>query len=395
MQGNLSIKGVTVQNIYTQYLSGNFVINRRYQRKLVWSVEEKERFIDSLLNSFPIPMIITAVYKKPDESNASEILDGMQRLNAITSFIDGEFPVNGKYFNLSAVAQTKRKLDSGKLKQNSPYLDLDSCSRILDYPVPFSVCDTNEPKKVDESFRRINTGGRTLSRQDVRQAGSLGVIPDLVRDASIYIRKDSSRTSILDLSNMKNISLSNKGLTYGIDLQGIFWVRHSIITSENVRKSRDEELVAHLIAYIAYKDGVKTPSAYLDAIYNSDSDESKDLQRKINTMGAETVYKQFCFVFDELEKVLDNCESNFSKLLYSGRPTKVNRVFQVVYIAFYKAIVQSNLKVGNYKNLCSSLKNVFDKHLRAVDSEKKWNSNDREKLSDALFGVIKPHRVRS
>ncbi|MGR3100120.1 GmrSD restriction endonuclease domain-containing protein [Vibrio vulnificus] len=391
MQGNLSIKGVTVQNIYAQYLSGNFVINRRYQRKLVWSVEEKEKFIDSLLNSFPIPMIITAIYKKADDSNASEILDGMQRLNAITAFIEGEFPVNGKYFNLSAVAQTKRKLDAGKLKQNNPYLDLDSCSKILDYPVPFSVCDTNEPKKVDESFRRINTGGRTLSRQDVRQAGSLGMIPDLVRDAAIYIRKDASRTSILDLSNMKNISLSNRGLSYGIDLQNIFWVRHSIITSENVRKSRDEELVAHLLAYIAFRDGAKTPSTYLDAIYNADSDESKELQRKINTLGFETVYRQFCFVFDELEKVLDSCDNNFSKLVYSGRPTKVNRVFQVVYIAFYKAIIQSNLKVGNYKNLCGALKYAFDKHLKAVDSDKKWTSQDREKLSDALFGVIKPH----
>ncbi len=391
MQGNLSIKGVTVQNIYAQYLNGNFVINRRYQRKLVWSVEEKERFIDSLLNSYPIPMIITALYKKPDDSNASEILDGMQRLNAITSFIEGEFPVNGKYFNLSAVAQTKRKLDAGKLKQNSPYLDLDSCSKILDYPVPFSVCDSNDPKKVDESFRRINTGGRTLSRQDVRQAGSLGTIPDLVRDAAIYIRKDSSRTSILDLSNMKSISLSNQGLSYGIELKNIFWVKHSIITSENVRKSRDEELVAHLLAYIAHKDGAKTPSTYLDSIYDATTEDSKDLQRKINSIGYDTIYKQFCFVFDELEKVLGYCSHNFSKLVYSGRPTKVNRVFQIVYIAFYKAIIKHNLKIGNYKNLCSALHHIFDKHLRAVDSDKKWNNSDREKLSDAILGVIKPH----
>ncbi|KYN87607.1 DUF262 domain-containing protein [Vibrio vulnificus] len=391
MQGNLSIKGITVQNIYTQYLAGNFVINRRYQRKLVWSIEEKEKFIDSLMNSFPIPMIITASHRKSDGTNASEILDGMQRLNAITSFIEGEFPVNGKYFNLSAVAQTKRKLDAGKLKQNSPMLDLDSCSLVLDYPVPFSVCDTNEPKKIDESFRRINTGGRTLSLQDVRQAGSLGIIPDIIRDAAIYIRKDSSRTSILDLSNMKNISLSNKGLSYGIKLENIFWVKHSIITYENVRKSRDEELVAHLLAYIASKDGAVTTSGYLDAIYDSNSDESKDLQRKINKQGYDTVYKHFCIVFDELSKVLDYCDSSFSKLAYSGKATKIKLVFQVVFIAFYKAIIESNLKVGNYKNLCNSLNNIYDSHLTAIDNDKAWNSKTREKLSNAIFGVIKEH----
>lgn len=149
--------------------------------------------------------------------------------------------------------------------------------------------------------------------------------------------------------------------------------------------------MAHLLAYIAFKDGSKTPSTYLDAIYNADSDESKELQRKINTLGYDTVYRQFCFVFDELEKVLDHCDNSFSKLVYSGRLTKVNRVFQVVYIAFFKAIVQSNLKVGNYKNLCGALKHIFDKHLKAIDSDKKWNNQDREKLSDALFGVIKHH----
>jgi hypothetical protein len=76
MQGNLSIKGITVQNIYTQYLSGLFVINRRYQRKLVWSVQEKEKFIDSLINGFPIPMVITANHKSFIQYISSEILDG-------------------------------------------------------------------------------------------------------------------------------------------------------------------------------------------------------------------------------------------------------------------------------------------------------------------------------
>lgn len=391
MQGNLSIKGVTVQNIYTQYLADLFVINRRYQRKLVWSVEEKEKFIDSLINGFPIPMIITANHKNSDDANASEILDGMQRLNAITSFIEGEFPVNSKYFNLASVAQTKQKLDSGILEQKQPILDLSECSKILDYPVPFSVCDVNDPEKVDESFRRINTGGRTLSKQDVRQAGSLGLIPDMIRDASVYIRKDSSRSNILNLSNMKNISLSNNGLNYGINLRSIFWVRTSIVTPENVRKSRDEELVAQLISYIANPESSQTTSYYLDAIYRDETEESKTLTKKINTKGYETVYKQFCFVFDEVEKTLSNTSLTFSKLVYSSRPVRVSRVFQVIFIAFYKALITSNLKICNYKNLCQSLSGVFDKHLKALDSDRKWDLNDREKFSDSMLGVIKKH----
>ena len=248
MQVNLSIKSIPVQNIYSQYLTKTYLINRRYQRKLVWSIEEKEKFIDSLLNGFPIPMIIAANHKTPEGKIAFEIPDGMQRLNSITSFIEGEFSVNDKYFNLEAIAQTKAQKDSGKLLQNTPVLSLDECASLLDYPVPFSVCDESDKSKVDESFRRINTGGRTLSKQDVRQAGALGVIPDIIREASIYIRKDSSHSNVVDLRNMKNISLSNKGLKYGINLFEVFWAKHDIIMYENVRKSRDEELVAHLTA---------------------------------------------------------------------------------------------------------------------------------------------------
>ena len=71
MQGNLSIKGMPVQAIYSQCIAGKFIINRRYQRKLVWGIEEKEKFIDSLLNGFPIPMIIAANYRKPNNESAS------------------------------------------------------------------------------------------------------------------------------------------------------------------------------------------------------------------------------------------------------------------------------------------------------------------------------------
>lgn len=389
MQGNLSIKGVPVQNIYSQGLSGKYIINRRYQRKLVWSVEEKEKFIDSLLSGFPIPMIIAANYRTPSDESAFEILDGMQRLNAIISFIEGEFPVNGKFFNLEAVAQTKIQMEAGKLSQREPILDLLSCSKILDYPVPFSVCENNEAEKVDESFRRINTGGRTLSKQDVRQAGALGKIPDLIRDCSIYIRKDSSHSNIVDLRNMKNISLSNRGLGYGIDLHKIFWAKHGIITCENIRMSRDEELVAHIVSYISDPNNAETTSKYLDSIYEINSITCQSLTSGINKIGYETVYKRFCFVFDELKKTLDSDGFIFKDLVFKDRPNKTPAVFQVVYIAFYKALIVHNLQVANYVNLRKSLTHVFDMHLKALESDRKWSASDREKLSESVYGVIK------
>ena len=41
------INGKTVERAYEDYRNGIYLVNRRYQRKLVWNISEKEAFIDS------------------------------------------------------------------------------------------------------------------------------------------------------------------------------------------------------------------------------------------------------------------------------------------------------------------------------------------------------------
>ena len=58
MQNNLNIRGEPIQAVYTNFRLGKFIVNRRYQRKLVWTLLEKQRFIDSLINQFPVPLFL-------------------------------------------------------------------------------------------------------------------------------------------------------------------------------------------------------------------------------------------------------------------------------------------------------------------------------------------------
>jgi len=53
----MSVESKSVQNLFSMYKNGEFIVNRRYQRKLVWLIEEKEKFINSLLHNYPIPMV--------------------------------------------------------------------------------------------------------------------------------------------------------------------------------------------------------------------------------------------------------------------------------------------------------------------------------------------------
>jgi uncharacterized protein with ParB-like and HNH nuclease domain len=80
-------RGMVVTEAYRLYRSGNLLVNRKYQRKLIWSVDEKEKLIGSILNGYPIPLILLAKRPQVHGSGKYEIIDSMQRLNAICGVI--------------------------------------------------------------------------------------------------------------------------------------------------------------------------------------------------------------------------------------------------------------------------------------------------------------------
>ena len=45
MENDLTIQGQFVQSLYEEFCHERFFVNRKYQRKLVWSIEEKRNLI--------------------------------------------------------------------------------------------------------------------------------------------------------------------------------------------------------------------------------------------------------------------------------------------------------------------------------------------------------------
>src|SRR5690348_7088879 len=105
-------KGLSIQSLYRDYRDGSLVVNRQYQRKLVWTVPEKQKLIESILLNYPIPLILLAE-KKVDGVNITEVIDGMQRLNAIFSFIEHGFTVNEKCFDSNEFARARQAKEEG------------------------------------------------------------------------------------------------------------------------------------------------------------------------------------------------------------------------------------------------------------------------------------------
>lgn len=393
MQNNLNIRGEPVQSVYSSFRQGKFIVNRRYQRKLVWTLAEKQRFIDSLMNEYPVPLFLGVSFNHPTRGACFEILDGMQRLEAITSFIEGEFPVHGMYFDLSTVAETNKLLQTRTLSQKTPALPFDACSKILNYPLPISTSIYTSVTNVDETFRRINTGGVRLSRHEVRQAGAISEFPQLVRRCAIYIRGDASHTDIVDLDAMRSISLTKEDLNYGIKIKETFWNKCHILTEENIRASRDEEVVAHILLHILLKDAAQTSSKFLDDVYSDGSELANSASDAVLKYGAETVYKHFCFVFDELRKTIDEFGGNLAEHLYNGEPKRLQSAYQVLYLSFFELLMQQNRKVQNYRTLAQSLRGIASNCMGDLSSENKWQQRHRVQMIRAVTGVMAAHFI--
>ena len=325
----VGVNSESVEEIYQRYIKGQYQINRRYQRKLVWGDQEKERLIDSLCKNIPIPLILLAeIENKGNEPVGKhyEIIDGLQRMNAIISFIENRYTYKGKYFNLGASGTTTGMRDGG-LEQKEPMLDLEASRAILGYRLPVSAYRSAEPQTIDEVFRRINSSGKKLSMQEVRQAGALSQFSYLVQDIAAEIRGDVTPGQKVNLSEAPKISIvqqKNAG-SLGIYSRDIFWVNNKILNEKEVREeSRDEELIVDLLMDMLLYPNIKPARKDTrDSAYKMEKDgTASSLESKISLLGYDDVKERFLKVYEIIRVAAEKSEKVFLDLILPSRSKK-------------------------------------------------------------------------
>jgi hypothetical protein len=389
---DLTVKGEAIERIFGNYQAWRYIVNRRYQRKLVWTLDEKRRFIDSILMGYPVPIVLLAERKTLGHGQF-EIIDGMQRLNAIFSFIENEYSVNGRFFDLNTMAASKVMLDEGKIQQKEPVLDRDACVQIASYVIPLSIYEFAGNGDVDEVFRRINSGGRKLSRQELRIAGSTGHFAQAVRIIASKVRGDVSGSDELPLNEMKKISITNRDLPYGIDVDEIFWIKQGVLTKEQVRESRDEEVIADVLGYMLLDKKPPSRSEFLDDFFGYSEGElsqqrHEEIELTVQKYTVDVAIADFQRVFDQLKVTLNRAGKTLGQLLFGAQSPRAPRYFQVVFLALHKLMVIQNQEVTDQDKFIALLegsgKNIF------VPEGGRWGADDRSKAVDGAAGVYGP-----
>lgn len=386
----LTIRSESVQRMYSFYRENKLIVNRRYQRKLVWSIDEKASFIDSVLKEFPVPLFLLAESKQGDES-IYEIIDGMQRLNALFSYIENEFSLNGEYFDLEATAETKLLKDTGMIEQKTPILDRKICAdKIASYVLPISSYRSTNEATIDEIFRRINANGKHLSKQEIRQAGSVSLFAEMVRKISSEIRGDVSLGDRIYLNDMQKISITSRDLPYGICVDELFWIKNGIIRREQVRESKDEEIVADILAAMIYDEMPRSSSKTLDEYYDLGSDGKKaaELDDKIRVHGYEQIHDRFFKVYDEIKALLTISGKTFIDLISQAKSfDKVPRYFQIIFLALYDLTIRKNMNIISQYEVLKILDGITD-NITLSQGGGNWSAVERENSVNAVSGML-------
>lgn len=386
----VNVKGEPVERVYGNYAARRYVVNRRYQRKLIWTLEEKQNFIDSIALGYPVPIVLLAEGGSRD-SNALEIIDGMQRLDAIVSFISNKYSVNGLYFDLNTIAVTKELLDRGDLVQCTPVMARADCVRIASYPLPLSIYEFVDEAAVDTVFRRINSGGRQLSRQELRAAGSSGLFAGAVRKVAAKVRGDDSASDVLKLNDMQSISITNRDLNYGISIEDVFWVAQNILSRDMVRQSRDEELVADLLAYMVSPEPVASRTEHLDDYFGMHSDGAgaeryEAIEAAVSARTQSLVIVDFQRVLDQIIMTLDLAGKNFTNLIFDKPQAASPRYFQLIFLAFHHLLIERNQEVSDRAALVKALDGCGEQVM--VQEGGRWGADNREKAVNSVVGMI-------
>ena len=108
----------SIKEINTMFSSGSLIVDESYQRRSVWGEKDKIRLIETILLKLVIPEVFFWKAETDPETGESvtHIVDGQQRIKAISSFIDNEIVITAG--NPSGIAATASEEQSIIISRN-------------------------------------------------------------------------------------------------------------------------------------------------------------------------------------------------------------------------------------------------------------------------------------
>lgn len=169
---------ISVKELISMVSDGIVNISPDYQRKFRWDNVRQSLLIESVFLGIPVP----SLYMATNSDATWEVIDGLQRISTIIRFAaDLDSPARKKIGKLDLLQLTgleKLSLMNGKtIDQLSTSLRLDFLLKPLKI---VTLSDKSDAQVRFDLFERLNTGGLTLSDQEIRNCVYRGRFNDFI-----------------------------------------------------------------------------------------------------------------------------------------------------------------------------------------------------------------------
>jgi len=190
---------MTVRQILEMFEEEAIYVPPDYQRQFVWDSARESQLIESIFLGIPVPSLFMAT----NSDSTWEIVDGVQRLSTIAHFM------SEKAGMLSKVNREKPLSLNGVEKLSEmdglTFADLSKPLKLLLQTRPIRVTVLNDKSDLSvrfDLFERLNTGGVSLTNQEIRNCIFRGRFKDDVK--KLAANSDFRSAVRLKESDLKN-----------------------------------------------------------------------------------------------------------------------------------------------------------------------------------------------
>lgn len=154
---------------------GDLEIAPDFQRNFVWDRTRQSKLIESILLGLPLPSMYFSQY----DDGRLTIVDGLQRINTIKLFLENKLRLCNMEYLTDCNDFTFEELKDNKK------LSMLQIRRFRQTQIMCFVIDYRSPAELKyDLFRRLNTGGKVLNDQEIRNCMSRRSVQELLSEMS-------------------------------------------------------------------------------------------------------------------------------------------------------------------------------------------------------------------
>lgn len=199
---------VTIAKLVAYYNrgKGKLNLNPSVQRKSVWRLRDRSSLINTILRKYPLPAVVFC--KRRDRGTGKmmvDVIDGKQRIETILLYM-GEMKGDDRFFR----AALSHYEDGDETIRKVCWKELSEKNRraIRRYRIPVVTIEAG-PAQIRDIFVRINSTGKALTGQEIRNANYVDgpFLKKMAKFAS-KMRRRLIRMGVLsegDVARMKDI----------------------------------------------------------------------------------------------------------------------------------------------------------------------------------------------